>query len=105
MKKYKVVLHPDAELDVESCFNWGWRVWGEKNAKLWVQRLRRSFRKQLASMPLACPLAPESDQLSVSIRQLIVGRYRVLFTVRAKTVMILHVRGPYLDPSIFDELE
>jgi plasmid stabilization system protein ParE len=95
MKKYKVVLHPDDESDIESSFKWGRRAWGEENAKLWVQKLRRTIRKQLASLPLACPFAPESEQLSVAIRHLIVGRYRVLFTVRGRTVTILHVSGPY----------
>lgn len=98
MKKYKVILHSDAESDIESSFNWGRRAWGEENAKLWVQKLRRAFRKQLTLMPLACPLAPESAQLNVSIRHLIVGRYRVLFTVEGRTVTIFHVSGPFTDP-------
>ncbi len=98
MKKYKVILHSDAEADIESSFKWGCRVWGEENAKLWVRKLRRAITKQLTSLPLACPLAPESEQLDVSIRQLIVERYRVLFTVRGGTVTILHVSGPYIDP-------
>ena len=98
MKKYKVILHSDAESDIESSFKWGRRVWGEENARLWVRKLWHAIRKQLTSMPLACPLAPESEQLGVSVRQLIVGRYRVLFTVRVKTVTILHVSGPYTDP-------
>ena len=98
MKKYNVILHSDAESDIESSFKWGRRVWGEENAKLWVRNLRRAFRKQLSSLPLACPLAPESEQLGVSIRHLIVGRYRVLFTVTGRTVTILHVSGSYTNP-------
>lgn len=98
MKKYKVILHSDAESDIESSFKWGCRAWGEEKAKLWVRKLRHAVRKQLTSLPLACPLAPESEQLSVSIRHLIVGRYRVLFTVRGGTVTILHVSGLYTDP-------
>jgi len=98
MKKHRVILHPDAELDIELSFKWGCRAWGEENAKQWVQKLRRAIRKQLTSLPLACPLAPESEQLNVSIRHLIVGRYRVLFTVRGRTVTILHVSGPYTYP-------
>jgi len=98
MKKYKVILHSDAESDIESSFKWGCRAWGEENAKLWMWKLRRATRKQLTSLPLACPLAPESEQLGVSIRHLIVGRYRVLFTVRGRTVTILHGSGAYTDP-------
>ena len=95
MKKYKVILHSDAESDIESSFKWACRAWGEENAKLWVQKLRQAIRKQLTSLQLACPLAPESEQ---SIRHMIVGRYRVLFTIRGKTVTILHVSGSYTDP-------
>jgi plasmid stabilization system protein ParE len=98
MKKHKVTLHPDAELDIESSFKWGCRAWGEENAKEWVRELRRTLRNQLTSMPLSCPLAPESEQLSVPIRHLIVRRYRVLFMVTGRTVTILHVRGPYIGP-------
>ena len=96
MKKYKVILHSDAEWDIESSFKWGCRAWGEENAKLWVRKLRRAITKQLTSLPLACPLAPESEQLGVSIRHLLIGRYRVLFTVTGRTVTILYVRGPYI---------
>jgi plasmid stabilization system protein ParE len=96
MKKYKVILHPDAELDIESSFKWGCRAWGEENGKLWVRKLRQTLRKQLTLMPLGCPLAPESEQLSISIRHLIVDRYRILFSVTGRIVTILHVRGPYL---------
>lgn len=99
MKKYKVILHPDAESDIESSFKWGCRAWGEENAKLWLLKLRRAIRKQLTSLPLACPLAPESELLGVSIRHLIVGRYRALFTVRGRTVTILHVSGAYTNPD------
>ncbi len=98
MKKYKIILHPGAELDIESSFKWGCKAWGEENAKEWLRKLRRTFRNQLTSMPLSCPLAPESEDLNVSIRHLIVGRYRVLFTVRGTTVTILHVTGPYTIP-------
>lgn len=97
MKKYKVILHPDAESDIESSFKWGCRAWGEENAKLWVRKLRQTFGKQLTLMPLACSIAPESERLGVPIRHLIVGRYRVLFTVSRRTVTLLHVRGPYID--------
>ena|SRR6266478_4754266 len=96
MKQYKVILHPDAEADISSSYEWGCRVWGEKRARNWVCELRRTIKERLTSMPLACSVAPESDDLSVQIRQLIVQRYRVLFIVERRTVTILHVRGPYV---------
>ena len=100
MKKYKVILHPDAELDISSSFKWGCRAWGNEKAKLWVRKLRHTFRKQLTSIPLRCPLAPESEELGISIRHLIVGRYRILFILEGMTVTTLHVRGSYTSSLI-----
>jgi len=95
MKKYSIILHPDAEADINSSYQWGRKVWGEKQAKAWAQELRRAIKLRLTSLPLSCPLAPESDDLGLEVRQLIAQRYRVLFIVEKKTVTILHVRGPY----------
>ena len=94
MKKYKVILHPDAETDINSSFEWGSRAWGRENAKAWVRQIRQTIKNRLTSMPLGCPLAPENEELDTPVRQLIVGRYRILFIVEKGTVTILHLRGP-----------
>jgi len=94
-KKYILTVHPEAEIDIDSSFQWGCRRWGRKNAKAWVRELRQAMINRLTSTPLGCSLAPESEELGVPIRQLIIGRYRVLYLVEKKTVTILHVRGPY----------
>ncbi len=50
----------------------------------------------LKQFPNRCPLAPENDELEEKVRQLLYGKrkntYRILFTVRGKTVEVLHVR-------------
>ena len=46
-------------------------------------------------MPKGFPLAPEDDEFSEEIRQMIVGRYRVLFTIKKQKVHVLHIRGAY----------
>ena len=99
MKKYKVVLHPYAETDISSAFEWGRGAWGEETARTWVRQLYRNMRERLTSTPLRCPLAPESEELEISVRQLIVGRYRVLFVVENKTVTVLHLKGAYVAGS------
>ena len=96
MKEYKVILHPDAETDISSSYEWGCRVWGQQKAMVWARELQRAIKSRLTSLPLSCPLAPESDDLEMHIRQLVVKRYRVLFIVEKKTVTIIHVRGPYI---------
>lgn len=95
MKSYTVVFHPDAEVDIASAYKWGCRVWGEARAKTWVRELRHNIESRLTSAPLACPLAPESEDLGLSIRQLIIRRYRVLFIVEKRTATIIHVSGAY----------
>jgi len=74
MKKYKVILHPDAETEINSSFEWGSRAWGIENAIAWVRQIRQTIKNRLTSMPLSCPLAPESEELDIPVRQLIVGR-------------------------------
>jgi plasmid stabilization system protein ParE len=96
MKKYSVIFHPDAETDIESSYRRGCRAWGEERAKSWARQLHRIIRSRLTSLPLSCPLAPESEDLGVPIRQFIIQRYRVLFIVEKKTATILQVTGPYV---------
>jgi plasmid stabilization system protein ParE len=95
MKTFAVIFHPEAETDIRSSYQWGRGVWGEQKAKSWARELHRAIKTRLTSLPVSCPLAPESDDLGIPIRQLIVQRYRVLFIVEKKTVTILHVRGPH----------
>ena len=94
MKKYKMILHPDAETEINSSFEWGSRAWGIENAIAWVRQIRQTIKNRLTSMPLGCPPAPENEELDTPVRQLIVGRYRILFIVEKGTVTILHLRGP-----------
>jgi len=55
--------------------------------------------RSLAEFPRRCPLAPESAEIGLEVRQRIYGFYRLLFTLvdadddgDADTVRILHVR-------------
>ncbi len=96
MKKYKIILDPDAEADINLSFQWGCRTWGQDDAKVWIRDLRNTFRNRLTSMPLSCPRAPESEELGVTVRHLVVGRYRILFIVEKRTVTILHVKGSHV---------
>ena len=96
MKRYGIVFEVSAQEDVRGSYDWGCRVWGKKEAKRWVRELRTAVSKQLSLMPKGFPLAPEDDEFSEEIRQMIVGRYRVLFTIRKDKVHVLHVRGAHI---------
>ena len=93
MKRYAVVFEVSAQTDVRCSYDWGCRVWGKKEAQRWVRELWAVISKQLSLVPKGFPLAPENDEFSEEIRQMIVGRYRVLFTIRKHKVHVLHIRG------------
>jgi plasmid stabilization system protein ParE len=95
MKRYAVVFEVSAQADVRGSYDWGCRVWGKKQAQRWVRELRTAISKQLSLVPRGFPLAPEDDEFSGEIRQMIVGRYRVLFTIKKQKVHVLHIRGAY----------
>ena len=65
-------------------------------AARWYAGLEKAIAK-LADMPERCPVAhDESEQLGITLRQLLYGRrrgvYRILFTVEDKTVTLHYVR-------------
>ncbi len=106
MTKYKVIIEDSAQADVQDSHDWGCRVWGKAQAQKWVRDLRTAITKRLATLPTAFPRAPESDEFEDEIRQMIVGRYRLLFTIRGKRVHVLHVRGAYvgsIDAEVADD--
>lgn len=96
MKRYVVVFEATAQADVSRSYDWGCHVWGKREADRWARGLRTAVLRQLSIVPKGFPLAPENDEFSEDIRQLVVGRYRVLFTIKKGRVHVLHVRGPHV---------
>src|SRR5437773_12177043 len=99
MKRHAVILEVSAQADVRQSYEWSRRFWGERAAQKWARELRTAILKQLRVTPKAFPLAPEDAEFAEEIRQMVVGRYRVLFTIRGRKVHVLHIRGPYADPA------
>lgn len=93
MKRYAVIFEASAQEDVRRSYDWGCRVWGKKEAQRWVRQLRTAVSKQLSLLPKGFPIAPENDEFAEEIRQMVVGRYRVLYTIRKRKVHVLHVGG------------
>jgi plasmid stabilization system protein ParE len=93
MKRFFVIFEDSAQADVRESYDWGCRVWGKREAQHWARQLRTAAFKQLGVIPKAFPLAPEDDEFSEEIRQMVVGRYRVLFTIKGRKVHVLHIRG------------
>src|SRR5713226_1962804 len=82
MKRFVVIFEDSAQQDVRGSYEWGCRAWGKRKAQQWARQLRTAVFKQLAVVPKGFPLAPEDDEFSEEIRQMVVGRYRVLFTIK-----------------------
>jgi plasmid stabilization system protein ParE len=98
MKRFVVIFEDSAQADVRESYDWGCRAWGKREAQQWVRQMRTAALKQLGVIPKAFPLAPEDDEFSEEIRQMLVGRYRVLFRIKGHKVHVLHVRGAYVGP-------
>lgn len=61
------------------------------HAEAWLDEMQIAIRS-LGHMPLRCPVAEESKECGVEVRQLVRGSYRVLFPVHRARVEVLHVR-------------
>jgi plasmid stabilization system protein ParE len=96
MKKFNVVFHRDAIADINDSFEWGVEFWGKEKAIKWARKLYAACRERLSIFPESCPVAPETEDIEIEIRQLVIDRYRVLFIIENNTVEIIHVRGPYI---------
>jgi plasmid stabilization system protein ParE len=87
---YNVIIQPTAEVDIESVYLYIAQE-SPKNALNWFFQIQSEI-STLKRLPFRCPLAPENSVFDKEIRQLIIGKYRVLFTVELNHVHILHVR-------------
>ena len=95
MKRYRVVFSREALDDLYSSYEWGRDNWGEESAMQWYADTRNSIRQLLSSFPLSQNIAPDNEEFDVETRQMLVGRYRVLFNVEESVVTILQIRGSY----------
>lgn len=105
MRRYRVEFVESAKADIARSFEWGRQEWGLAAAHKWYRCLKDSVRKTLFHFPLGQPLAPESKGENVEIRQMIVGRYRVLFQISGRTVRVLHVRGAFAERTGQEDFE
>jgi plasmid stabilization system protein ParE len=92
--KYQVVVTDQADTEAEGAYLWILER-SPDGAAQWWNGLEVAILS-LERMPTRCPFAPENDVFDEEIRQLLYGkrqhRYRILFTVREQTVVILHIR-------------
>ncbi|WP_019865860.1 type II toxin-antitoxin system RelE/ParE family toxin [Methylovulum miyakonense] len=90
MKRYAVIIMPEAENNLQDAYSFIAQD-SPRNALQWYLQMRDAIQT-LETLPLRCPLAPEDNVFEEEIRQLIVGNYRLLYSVRDPKVYILHIR-------------
>lgn len=90
--RYEVRATEAALEDVDLIRRWIAEHGAPRTAERWVERLLVALRK-LEERPTRCRLAPEDGDIEdAEVRQFLFGRFRILFTVSGKQVLILHVR-------------
>ncbi len=89
--KYGVVIEPAALHDMEMIFAWSCGHFGKKQAVHYHAKLKQSLRT-LAQMPERSPIAPEGVYLGEVVRQQAHHPFRILFTIRKRSVHVLYIR-------------
>ena len=92
---YRVRAAPRAKRDLNAILLWLLDREAGAPGLRWYQGLKDAIAS-LAEMPQRCKLAPEDAISPQVVRQLLYGKrphvYRILFTIEADTVVILHIR-------------
>ena len=92
--KHRVIIQPPALDDIDEACGW-LAARSPEAAARWLEGMFAAIQT-LESNPERCGLAPENNHVEYEIRQFLCGRgrnvYRVLYTIQAGAVRILHVR-------------
>jgi plasmid stabilization system protein ParE len=102
---YRIEITDRAQADADAAYEWMTEHISPAFAERWYQELFRQI-ETLKQHPTRCPRAPESHKFPEEIRELVYGKrkhknkYRIIFTIREDTVVILYVYH-----SAKDELE
>jgi len=104
----RVVLTDSAEADVESVLKWFHDRQATDAGSRWFAQLMTKL-ETLEQHPERCPLAAESEDVGLEVRELLLGRrrfkYRILFTISRQTVTILRVWHCSRDAITRDDLD
>lgn len=92
---FRVEISAQAERDADAILEWLLSQQTGQAGIDWFLELDEAFAS-LAEFPERCPLAPENTRFPFEVRQLFYGKkphlYRILFTIEADSVQVLHIR-------------
>jgi plasmid stabilization system protein ParE len=93
---YRLEITDRARDDADAAFEWMAENISPAFAEKWYQGLYKQIGT-LTKLPTRCPVARESRKFPEKIQELLYGKpkhkhkYRILFTIRDDTVVILYV--------------
>jgi plasmid stabilization system protein ParE len=88
---YKTEITSKALSEIESAYRWMADNLGTTSVERWYENLTAKI-ESLGTFPNRCAIVQEAEGFDAIVRQLRVGKYRVLFSVDEMTVNILSVR-------------
>lgn len=92
---YRVIIQPGAEEDIQQAIRHVLVLSRSPSAALRAARGIRTKLDAMKSHPLSCPIDPDSEIYGAEARLLVFGkrpdRFRVVFTVKSRTVRVLAV--------------
>jgi toxin ParE1/3/4 len=91
LTRYQVIIQPEDEAEIEAAFACLATAASLETAVDWFNGIEAAL-ETLERMPGRCPEAPESRIFEDEIRQVLHRPYRILFTIRKRSVHVLHVR-------------
>jgi plasmid stabilization system protein ParE len=81
---FRVEVSRTAKADADAGYVWMNEQYSEEQATRWFNGLVDAVNS-LSEFPQRCPLAPESDEVGIGLRQLLYGKrsaiYRILFAI------------------------
>ena len=101
---FQVELSRRAAADIEEIFNY---IEIEADAPMNAQRWRRGLELQLhrlTSMAGSMPFAEENRHAPCDVRQMLYGKFRILYTVQSETAYVLTIRHGHRLPMSVTEL-
>jgi len=88
---YAVVVESSAGKNLDDAFGWMVTNISTESATLWYLEIHGAM-DSLKDFAARCGLAIENQFFKEEIRQLICGKYRILFEIDGEMVRVLHVR-------------
>lgn len=106
--EFCVSISPSALADAETAYLW-MRERDLEIADQWFDGLLNAINS-LERLPARCPIAPESEELGMEIRQLLYGKskrfcYRILFGISQTEVNVYRIRHTSQQYLTEDDIE